>query len=275
MPVPLFIDLEKEPKDLLGKDYETCNSLKIKTKACDNKITTEIGGSSTKITCEMPPVGGATLQKFSVSSKDDLSYEIEADNMLVDGLMIKFATKETVGKGFQGPDKLTFDFKQKTEQYAAQAVVSASPTDIVTYDLSGVGAFEGGLFGLQITGSKDKPLCGANAALGYSTSDLSVVLKTNKMFTGADLFGLYKLDKSTTLAMKVAGKLDGSSTPDCVVGGKWKMDGSTSLAFKMCTGNVLGLSLSQQLQPNLSVITAAEIPMGGSVKIGAGFTLSN
>ncbi len=42
------------------------------------------------------------MQKFSVSSKDDLSYEIEADNMLVDGLMIKFATKETVGKGFQG-----------------------------------------------------------------------------------------------------------------------------------------------------------------------------
>jgi hypothetical protein len=100
--VPLFKDLEKAPKDLLGKDYDTQNSLKIKAKACDNKITTEIGSSSTKLTCEMPPVGGATMQKFSVSTKDDLSYEMEADNMLVDGLMVKFSTAETVGKGFQG-----------------------------------------------------------------------------------------------------------------------------------------------------------------------------
>jgi hypothetical protein len=273
--VPLFKDLEKAPKDLLGKDYDTQNSLKIKAKACDNKITTEIGSSSTKLTCEMPPVGGATMQKFSVSTKDDLSYEMEADNMLVDGLMVKFSTAETVGKGFQGPDKLTFDYQQKNDQYSAHAVVAASPSDIVTYDLSGVGAFEGGLFGLQLLGSKDKPLSGANAALGYSTSDLSVVMKTNKMFTGANVFGQYKLDGSTTLAMKVAGKLDGSSAPDCTVGGKWKMDSSTSLAFKMCTGNKLGLSLSQKLQPNLDVITAAEIPMSGSVKIGAAFTLSN
>ena len=94
------------------------------------------------------------------------------------------------------------------------------------------------------------------------------------------------------------------------------MDDSTSLAFKMCTSNTLGLSLSQKLMPNLSVVTAAEvrictrphslhraptrvvpswfeactqciirilltivfsvpqIPMGGSVKIGAAFTIA-
>lgn len=275
MAPPAFKDLEKAPKDLLSKSYDTDTSLKIKTKACDNKITTELGsGGSAKLTCEMPPVGGATMQKFSVSTSDALAYEMEADNMLVDGLMVKFATKETVGKGFQGPDKLTFDYKMKTDQYSAAAVVSASPTDMFTYDVSAVGAYEGGLFGLQLLGSKAEPLSAYNAALGYTASDLSVVMKTNKKLSGADVYGQYKLDGSTTLAMKVAGKLDGSSTPACTIGGKWKMDDSTSLAFKMCTSNTLGLSLSQKLMPSLDVITAAEIPMGGSVKIGAAFTIA-
>jgi len=275
MAPPIFKNLEKASKDLLTKDYDTDTSLKIKTKACDNKITTELGsGGCAKLTCEMPPVGGATMQKFSVSTSDALAYEMEADNMLVDGLMVKFATKETVGKGFQGPDKLTFDYKMKCDQYSAAAVVSASPTDMFTYDVSGVGSYEGGLFGIQLLGSKAEPLSAYNAALGYNTSDLSVVMKTSKKMTAADLYGQYKLDGSTTLAMKVAGKLDGSSSPACVVGGKWKMDDSTSLAFKMCTSNTLGLSLSQKLMPNLSVVTAAEIPMGGSVKIGAAFTIA-
>lgn len=278
MPVPLFKDLEKSPDELLGggknKDFKPASSLKIKTKAADTKIDTELSDSSKKLTCEIPPVGGATKQKFSVNSGDELSYEMEADNMLVDGLMVKFSTKETVGKGFQGPDKLTFDYKAKCDQYSAQAVIEASPSK-VGYNVSGVGSYEGGLFGLQLLGSNNNPLEGANAALGYSASDLSVVAKTNKMFTGVNIFGQYKVDSSTTLAMKVAGKTDMSETPSFTVGGKWAMDKSTSLGFKMCTDNVLGLSLSQKLQSNLSVVTAAEVPMQGSVKIGAAFTLSN
>jgi len=275
MPVSLFKDLEKACKPFDDDDFKTSTSAKIKTKACDNKITTEIGESSKKLTCEMPPVGGATKQKFSVSTKDELSYEMEADNMLVDGLMVKFSTKETVGKGFKGPDKLTFDYKTTTDQYSANAIVEASPAEKINYNFSGVGAYEGGLFGLQLKGSADKPLKEVNAALGYTAADLSLVVKTNDMFKGATLMGQYKLDGSLTLAMKAAGKIDMSDKINVSVGGKWKMDDSTSLGFKSNSSNMLVLTLSQKLQSNLSVITGAEIPMDGSVKIGAAFTMSN
>lgn len=283
MPVPLFKDLEKSADELLGgggnKDFKTSTSLKIKTKAADSKIDTELTESSKKISCEMPPLGGATKQKFSVCSgdKDQLSYEMEADNMLVDGLMVKFSTKETVANGPKGPDNLTCDYKTKSDQYSAQAVVKMNANAQVEYNVSGVGAYESGLFGLQLLGSSKsgEALSGANAALGYSASDLSLVMKTNDMFKGANIFAQYKVDSSTTLGMKVAGTMAMKEAPSFTVGGKWEMDKSTTLGFKMCTDNVLGLSLSQKLMSNLNVVTAAEIPMDGAVKIGAAFTLSN
>jgi len=279
MSPPKYADVGKDAKDIFSKGFNY-GFLKFegKTKTKEPKVEFKtnlnsntdsgkvVGSLETKYKCS--DYGITLTEKWSTDNV--LNTEVKIEDQLAKGLDLSFNTSFAPNTGKKS-GSVKSEFKHDYIRLNCD----------VDFDFAGptvhgaaVLGYEGFLAGYQMSfdSSKSK-LTKSNFAFGYEGKDFTLTTNVNNLqeFTGSVH---HKVAKGLEAAVALGVQADSGNTT-FAVGGKYKLDGDSSVSMKVNNSSHLGCGFSHQLRDGIklnlsSLIDCKNINAGGNNKFGIG-----
>jgi len=270
MPFSEYKDLSKSPSDLIGDDFDTKYSLKIKSKGPENTtITTTTSLSDKTLTPKLAlkwgGVGGFALDKLEFTNKCALAVETSILG-LADGLKLSFKGNDK--------DKADMSLVYKHDKATVNADMDILNMKKVSASLlTGFGSDIKGGVKADVAFDKDKAAVSSTKVdfgLSYTVPSLFVSGHVNNNLS--EYSGFFEYDASAKV--KVAGKVNYSDKTDATLVTQYLCNPKTTLKVKVNTAGTIAASCKQDLPMKLSVTGVAEVPANFSnPKFGIGATL--
>jgi voltage-dependent anion channel protein 2 len=278
-----YKDINKSSNDLLGDDYTSKKSLKVKTKTSNGTTFTTEGslGGIAKLSAKFMHSSGIEFKKLSISTDGRVNLDTKLADTGIDG--VSFTVKAEDGKeGSKNPcQKGVVGFSYKMDNFNMDADVDIVNGPVI--NTSALINYEGFLLGGSVKfnsnyhGDKegDSSVDDYNAALGYKTKDFAVVGQANKKCTKYNVSYFQQVDSNTSATANVSHGKDTVVT----VGGSYSLDADTTVKAKVDSNALVSLAYVQQVQPSVKLTCAATVNANNfaadSHTFGLGLEFSN
>jgi hypothetical protein len=263
MALAKFADVTKDIKDMLGDDFDSKYSLKIKSAAPENTTLTTTLTYSSKDSAIVPKSAlkwagpsGFTLDKLEVTN--DLRPTVETSlTGIAPGLKLFF----------KGNDS---DKAELSADYKLPNIMVTTSLDILKGSYANMDLvykhgdiLVGAATAMKLKGST--PESTFKGALKYSIPNVTEVAVTATPQTGS-YDGLF-LYEGINPQIKIGGKVSYEKSGLCgAVVSSYKCNPDTTIKKKLDTKGVLSLSVKQNLPKKLSVVGSATIPLNSGLK---------
>jgi len=270
MSFPVFADIDKTPSDLLGDDFDSKYTLKIKTPGpfgvtvtSNTSYTTKDNKLSSKLSGKWAHQNGFTLEKLEVSADGKFTTETSLTGALP-GLKLEFKGNDS--------DKGDLLFTYKVDQATITADIDALNFSKASLTAtSGKGAVTAGVSADLKIGKSGIDSTSFGLGLGYSAPKFFFGLKSLKNFTEHKGIFSYVARNDLTLLGLVNHSSKGTSS---TLGALYKCNPNTVIKVKAALSGVINASVKQSFEKKFAVVTSVEVPSSFSgYKLGVNATL--
>lgn len=253
MATPQFKDFDKVVSDLLGEDYDSKYSLKVKSKAPNGvglTITTDYAKSSLsgKVAAKWAHESGFALEKLEVDKNAGITIETSLKGAIPD---VKFE--------FKGNDSNKGDLLATYSTSIATVVGQLDVAEFSGFNVSALaqsGAFTGGA-AVAVSLGDSTDVKKFDVAGSYNCSDFKTFagLKiSDKFATYTGSIGYFACPK-----VSVGGEIKfkpESSAFSALIGGMYKCNPNTQLKAKVSSEGAVNFSVKQSLSNNCSITSS-------------------
>mmetsp|Transcript_24150 Transcript_24150/g.37256 ORF Transcript_24150/g.37256 Transcript_24150/m.37256 type:complete len:266 (+) Transcript_24150:117-914(+) len=261
-----FSDIAKGPNDLIGDDFPSKTSLKVKKSAGPVAVTLETersskdGALSSKIATKFS-YAGLSIDKLQATASG--GYVLETSIKPAPGLSLAF-------KGNKGAD-LVIDYKTPTSFTTATLDVK-DLSKFATSTCADLGAIKvGANASYDITG---KALSSYNIGLGYTSGPAFIGVTTASKLSSANLALLYKVSPTVSIASTTTHSTSSVFALNAI-GASYKAPFGT-LKAKVGGSGVISASIVKDIAPKVTLTasgSASAKDPSGTFKYGVGLVM--
>lgn len=265
MSLPVFKDFDKATRDIFGDDFDTKNTLKVKSAAPgDVTLTTNTDCSAftSKVSAKWAHASGFSVDKLEFAGKDQVKLETSLTG-LAPGMKLDFKGA-SAGSGVLG-----MTYKHKLATFA---------TDV---DVAGFSALNasvvGGSKSIQAGASVNCALSKFEVkdfavALGYApNSDLYAGVVANKKLSEFNAAVHYAVKPNLTIGA-LCDVVPKASSPKFNIATSYVCNPNTTVKVKVNSDGLINASVKQQLPKKFSVVAAAQFDTRNTSSINFGVT---
>lgn len=285
MPVQ-FKDISKAAKDLLGKGFDSANSVKVTTSAADGVTYTAqvnakgAGKVAGKVGAKFKLSNDINVKKLELANNGTLSATVNLVG-LVDN--VTFSLDSVLEPLQLSGDREKCEVGIDYTHEKARVNLSISPL-LPTSASVGllVQAHDNFVVGGSYSGQLDDTWTHSSddVGVGYSKAGNTVTLTTGNFFQKFALAGYHKHSADIALAATVGLDRSSPSSANITVGGSYQVDADTSVKGKInvpsgsTAGAAVSFGLNQKINSNVRLTAGSKISLDPSDDLfGASFAL--